>query len=424
MSKHYPNNMVISEKPTHVDSSYLDAYGRFIHDDYILPSRTVVSLGPSTPGFKQLQRSGARIPMKNYHKESFLWKHCSGSRMIVRNDYNTGKVDLTTHQLGLMYTKGTPSEWHCRYLYYVEFMYKFVEEHKDLVNSALSNVPHGPDILTFLAEIKELGALHNAVVDAIRKCGRGRFSAPWLLWRYGISPLISDVKDLSEFAAGIATDTLSKTGDYTSGKSSKVTFEKNMSEESGWKFRKKVGDGGVKEMIHLQDVNIKGSLYYQVNGITQSPMMLNINPWLTAWELVPLSFVIDWLVDVGSMLDAITVSSRIDAPEVASNYRFEFNSSAECNMTLPKDPDMSYGHTEDGAYIERIVRSYDCYHNERYGFTGIIQGRNVSRSAQVFPQIPSFRPEINLFRELDALSLYSVFTDKELSSSKGRKSFR
>lgn len=416
--------MVVNEKPTHVDSSYLDVYGHFIYDDLVLPSRTITFLGSSTLGFKQLQRSGARIPMKNYHKESFLWKHCKGSRMIVRTDHDTGKVDLTTQQNGLMYTRGTPAEYHCRYLYYEEFMYKFVEEHKDLVNSALSNVPHGPDILTFLAEIKELGALHTAVIDAIRRCGRGRFSAPWLLWRYGISPLLSDVKDLSELAAGIATDTLSKTGDYTSGKSSTVTFEKDYPESSRLKFTKKVGDSGIKEMIHLQNVNIKGSLYYQVNGITQSPMMLNINPWLTAWELVPLSFVIDWLVDVGSMLDAITVSSRIDSPEVASNYRFEFNSNAECNMTLPRDPDMSYGHTKDGAYVERVVRSYDCYHNESFGFTGIIQGRNVARSAQVFPQIPSFRPEINLFRELDAMSLYSVFTDKELSSSKGRKSFR
>lgn len=418
MSKHYPYGICVNEKPTHVDSSYQEG-SHFWYQDAVLPSRTVALLSPNTPGYRRLKSSGGRIPMNNYSKESYLWKNCFGSRICTRTSVGPpSNTVVTVNKRGLMYTANTPSEWLARYLFYTDFMYGWVPEQSDLVNSALSNVPHGPDILTFIAEFRELGELHKAVVDALKKCGRGRFSAPWLLWRYGISPLMSDVHELSELAASIQMKTHSHHGTYTSGKSSRESYELDLKH---LKWTIETGDALAKKIIHTQEVTAEGSIYYQVNGIAQSPMTVNINPLLTAWERVPLSFVVDWVVDIGGLIDAFTVSSQIHEPEVALNYKFTFNSRAFAECFAPPDPYYTWRKKDEKSPpMPYIVETYDASHREGFNFSAVFKGRSVSRPSQVFPEIPRIRPNIGLFRQLDAMSLYSSFTSKELNSSAGR----
>lgn len=185
-------------------------------------------------------------------------------------------------------------------------------------------------------------------------------------------------------------------------------------------FSNITGDPQVKKIAHSQHAKCSGSVYYQVNGIAQSSMFMTIDPFLTAWELVPLSFVLDWLIDIGGAIDAANVSSKIHQPQVALNYKFEFNSGASATGLEPPDPVYVWRGVETKDGIDAtpyLLESYGASHREEYGFQAIFKGRNVSSPSQVFPELPRFRPEINLFRQVDAMSLYSVFTDKELAGT-------
>ena len=80
--------------------------------------------------------------------------------------------------------------------------------------------------------------------------------------------------------------------------------------------------------------------------------LLKVNPFSTAWELVPLSFVVDWFVNIGDYITALTSHSP-HAQQVATlSYKFEGNATYkeentgcavdfvfECYQRIVIDPD-------------------------------------------------------------------------------------
>lgn len=100
---------------------------------------------------------------------------------------------------------------------------------------------------------------------------------------------------------------------------------------------------------------------------------LSANPFLTAWELIPLSFVIDWVVNIGNVL--ATLSSPRTSFEEGATYSWKVK--GRLRRTF-----------EDGTSVIGEIRGYK---------------RNV-----ITPQSLcglSFNPDINQARQLDALAL-------------------
>lgn len=417
----YPNDQLMLPRTTVVDASYREG-GRLLYNTQELPSRIYAQLSPRTPGYKRIKKEGGRLPMNNYYSERALWSNCNGYRFISRTEVDPPRTSILDERNGLMYTANTPSEYISRYLYNTKFLWEFVPQNSDLVNSALKNVAHGPDVMTFIAELRDVKLLHKDVVRALRKIGRGYFSAAWMTYRYGFLPLMYAIKDFAEYSAAFVEELHKPRGTLTHGTSSTVTYEPDL---RSFDFTKVTGDWGCQNIIHNQHVTAKGSLYYRVNGMTQMKSTLNINPWLTAWELVPLSFAIDWLVDIGSMLDACTVSTALAEPEVAICTKWEFESNASAKGSKPQDPFYVWRKKDElSPSIPYLHTSYDATHRENFGFRHVIKSRGVSRPAQVYPEMAKFRPSMNLERYIDAMSLYSIFTDKELSYTDTKRLLR
>lgn len=86
--------------------------------------------------------------------------------------------------------------------------------------------------------------------------------------------------------------------------------------------------------------------FEQVNGLNSALSHFSANPFLTAYELIPLSFVLDWVVPVGNLLSASLGSNHVDYRQ-ASTYSYKVN-----------DSRVVYIHELSGASVEVIFKGY------------------------------------------------------------------
>ena len=126
----------------------------------------------------------------------------------------------------------------------------------------------------------------------VRRVPNSRSAAEaWLSYQYGWAPLLSDIYDSSK---------LLKSG-LTSG-------PQLFSVSSFWDESAELADKdpNFDNAVVTSSVKVGGKLWYRISD--QSLSNLNqlglINPLEVAWALVPWSFVIDWFIPVGSMLEA------------------------------------------------------------------------------------------------------------------------
>lgn len=113
----------------------------------------------------------------------------------------------------------------------------------------------------------------------------------WLQYRYGIMPLIYQVEDIlkaiEEFGVSEYVDERKK------------TIIEDMSPIDPL-FRETV--------IHRVNIRRKVDLSTIFQKYSQQ---LSIDPFVTAWELVTLSFVIDWVLNVGDFLGSLSTPSNV-----------------------------------------------------------------------------------------------------------------
>lgn len=169
------------------------------------------------------------------------------------------------------------------------------------------------DVLTNLAELPEsvrmardfMNNLHDRArrIRNLRKVRASRsfeefvrvFSDAWLEYRYGWRPLVGAAQDLFE-----AVDKLQSPKKYepVSGRSSQ---ELSGSGSSGAYW--------VDNTFGGYDTTDSGSITVKARSfvthlIGREAAALGVNPFVTAWELVPYSFVIDWFTGIGDSIQA------------------------------------------------------------------------------------------------------------------------
>lgn len=124
----------------------------------------------------------------------------------------------------------------------------------------------------------------------------------WMAYRYGIMPIVYSINDALDYLE--MKGTLFRT--VRKGKNHSIPLD-----IPGWDFP----NLNVRERIwakgRFQAVNKNG---------------IGLNPLTTAWELVPLSFIIDWALNIGDLLSAISPSIDFDE----KSYSF----SLQCKQTL------------------------------------------------------------------------------------------
>lgn len=186
----------------------------------------------------------------------------------------------------------------------------------------------------------------------------------WLSYRYGVMPLYYALVDaVKTFEKGL-------------NKARRVTVKTSA---------KQTVDGVYHEPESTQrgSVKVRVTLTADVTATMQTSLGLD-NPALIAWELVPLSFVFDWFIDVGEFLTAFqpsgntfvagSISTKVDT-------QVERKAWTEVYMYLRIDRTAYSGYSQ--SYQRRVL-------------TGLPNPRLY------------FKPNLNVQRYLDAFSLLKL----------------
>lgn len=136
----------------------------------------------------------------------------------------------------------------------------------------------------------------------------------WLQYQYGWKPLLSDIYDSSKLLQTGLRNTpqlLSVTRVLTTPSGSSVSAENWSTATISGTLR-----SVAKMWFRVRDVDLS---YAHQLGL--------INPAEVAWALVPFSFVIDWFLPVGSMLEALSARMGLSFVDGYYGHKAEINSS-------------------------------------------------------------------------------------------------
>lgn len=156
----------------------------------------------------------------------------------------------------------------------------------------------GFDLLTFAAEIVTLrsmfeNALRRALkLDFPKSIKRG--ANDWLEARYGWRTLLYDIKDINELIRQFNEKKLERLTEFAGGTNTETTIWSVVdSAESYYDF-----------FLDYQDevtIALRGGIVADI-----SIPKIQANLAVTAWELIPFSFVVDWFISVGRSICALS----------------------------------------------------------------------------------------------------------------------
>lgn len=218
------------------------------------------------------------------------------------------------------------------------------------------------DLLTNLAESKETLSLLIDLINGIRKplesiqkIARNTRKNPlkqgseaWLMYRYGIMPVIYSVQD--------AIKLLKQRGFLYQ------TFRSKGS--SDLKFPNR--DMSIPHIYNMGAASLTyrgtGKVYYGSEAL-RLISRISVNPVLTAWELVPWSFVVDWFVDVSGFIRAHSLALTSMATDSKYCISEKMNYSLNTYLYIPPSSQQTdiplghYGHEDNGLYDGNAFRS-------------------------------------------------------------------
>lgn len=216
-----------------------------------------------------------------------------------------------------------------------------------MVQRAAANIANkGWDGLTFASELpklkqmfaktaKRMGRLHRdyregKTLQRLKRSGKDihhDLNSLWLEGRYGWRTLAYDVRDLSE----AITEFDAKRKIWT--------------ERSGYGYTDNDSNSGTYEwassFMHWSDSIVTDHSIRGAVGAEFTPSRVTLDPVTTAWERVPYSFIVDWVINVGDTLaatklqllsNAITASWGVKSVTTRT-IRFYAEAKAGCIVT-------------------------------------------------------------------------------------------
>lgn len=255
------------------------------------------------------------------------------------------------------------------------------------------------DSLTFLAEFKKtkqmlikaatevhrygLRSISDAARDLRRQVPRERklsklrelVASRWLEYRYGWLPTLYDAQDMvkslnhiqQQRGIGRASQTLSDT--------KTVTLTANSSDDSNfWVFETQ------------EEYIVRG--WAMSEFVFQSRM--GFDPLVTIYNVIPLSFAFDWLIQAGTWLEAW--SPFAPGRTLMTGYSVKTTRVRKATVTItPRDTASSWGIGGSGPTVA-FVETSKTYERGPRGVS-----------------LPGWNPRLNLVRGLDSVALISQF---------------
>lgn len=374
---------------------------------YSFTSTTIETLVPGrTPG--TLGNPGSVPPRQN-----FAALYCWSSRLesfsqgYKNSDYRErlvqGKLIPMTPWTGFKsqyrVTEGVHDAWMPTYAPYYHYvidggMYSFVysgsaspppwyKSQADLQNilnqydaryfvqaAAAKIATSGWDELTFAAEFAKTVAMFRGFTTRLISLAKaGKLEQIWLEGRYGWRQLIFDLQDIDKAIRNL-----------NEGK--KRFFERVGTTISKTETRQDVVPAAIYGQITMTtayqySIGLRGSVAADIE-----PPRIQLNPLATAWEVTKLSFVIDWIVNVGQFLDGLSFLA----------LQREYTAAAGMAVKLESEQSSSVSWL-NGSYGTWLTSSEQ-------------QAQLVVRIPSSVSTIPLTKLRLNAFKVLDLVALF------------------
>lgn len=262
------------------------------HNPYLITTKNLTwkldngyFVGYDTPHYHSRKRKGELLPMTPWRKFTITGECDGGHEMTYDN--GSSWINYFTTGKYFSYTNWVVTE--------EEVQEHFPAQIDQYVQEAASRIySSGHDTLTFLAELTEVRKMFANTAVKILKLdfpkGWKSFSNDWLSYRYGWRTLMYDIKDIYEAVQKLNTD---KTRIMKKAHGKHAT-------DSWDEWETDSGYFGLNHVLHDRvEVSHVGSVVADVEIPT-----FQFNPFQTAWELIPYSFVLDWFLSVGKSIAA------------------------------------------------------------------------------------------------------------------------
>jgi hypothetical protein len=216
------------------------------------------------------------------------------------------------------------------------------------VQKAASSIySQGHDSLTFVAELTKTIAMfkhaRESLIKLITQTSKGKTLAQsWLEFRYGWRTLYYDMVDITGALANLADERTrfsERAGNSsTSSSASTVSFGTPGVSDLSMSF-------GITE---TKKISLRGSVTADID-----PPTFQFNPAITASELVRFSFIIDWFINVGLWLEAMSFLTFTTNYSASGGVRIDISRS--CDVTS-----VTFGSGQSGTAImgSVMVASY------------------------------------------------------------------
>jgi hypothetical protein len=250
------------------------------------------------------------------------------------------------------------------------------EKGKNLVGIAAGAIySKGWDGLTFFAELHKAIRMFRGVIQRIIKlAATGQIHKIWLEGRYGWRILYYDIRDISNLLQHLdvkRTRFKQRVG-VTTTTTNTWTLER-VSPYSG------------NHYFNVTDEVVTSTRGNVIADIQPPKIIFDIPK--TLWELTTFSFVIDWVVNVGSWLDALSFLELASKYSAASGFQSIITRDIEYSYTDPASTgsynhQMAHSSTQTATYTKRVPISV--------------------------PTTPSLAINLNEFKIIDLISLMFV----------------
>lgn len=143
------------------------------------------------------------------------------------------------------------------------------------------------------------------------KVGRGSddLTKTWLEYQYGWRPLLTDIHDAAQLLA--TRFSIPQTKEYVARKQKSGSLS--------------VSSSGTLGYSSASTSTIRKQIIYRVQEggeISSASLSGFLDPQLVAWELMPYSFVVDWIYPVGAYLEARSQLSKLQGTFITTTTEF------------------------------------------------------------------------------------------------------
>lgn len=215
----------------------------------------------------------------------------------------------------------------------------------------------GWDVGTFLAEIhKTVAMFRNVASDFINLMGtysEGRYTEPfqaWLAGRYGWRILIFDIQDINKLLSGLNDPERTRSAQKTGQSFSRTDTVQSVWQAGFWEV--------TTNDQTIYNLSVRGSVVADF-----VPSKIILNPVTTAWELVSYSFVIDWILNVGAALNALSFLTVNPLYTASYGYHLDIERNVSCTTSARNGATLISSTYDNFLYKERMTfkERHPCY---------------------------------------------------------------